>query len=144
MALHLHDRNVATQIAKRIRTLIARHDGGDVTTAARRLGRPIADVLHPESLIAGDEPTALDFLATVVRTYDADACWLIAGTRARNTSRLSTEAREAIVELLDELGDRLIDEVRRDHDGAPAARPASRTSRARNAQPTSDGAIPMA
>src|SRR5690349_22205731 len=117
MALHLTNRNVAHDIAERIRTLIARQDHGDVTAAARRLERPIADVYLPERVISsGDEPAALEFLATIVRTYDADACWLITGTDADGAAsdRLSAEARVTIVGLLEELSNRLIDEVRSD------------------------------
>jgi hypothetical protein len=120
MALHLTNRNVANEIAGRIRTLIARQDHGDVTVAARRLERPIADVYFPERVISSaNEPAALEFLATVVRTYETDACWLITGTSARSARNptLSSEARVAIVELLDELSDLLIDEVRHErHD----------------------------
>lgn len=115
MALHLTDRNVAHEIAARIRTLIARQDNGDITAAARRLERPIADVYFPERVIAsGDEPAAIEFLATVVRTYEADVCWLITGTSARSarTCPISSEDRGTIVELLDELSDLLLDEVR--------------------------------
>jgi len=115
MALHLTDHNVAHDIAARIRMLIARQDHGDVTAAARRLERPIADVYFPERVISsGDEPAAIDFLATVVRTYEADVCWLITGTTARSSGErtLSIEDRVTIVELLDELSDRLIDDVR--------------------------------
>jgi len=132
MSLHLTDRNVAHQIAKRIRRLIARQDDGDVTAAARRLDRPIADVYFPERLIASsDEPAALEFLATVVRTYEADAVWLITGTNARNAPIVTSEARVAIVEVLAELSDHLMDEVR-----------SERSSAAR--QPRSAGAIPIA
>ena len=116
MALHLTNFNVAHQIAGRIRALIARKDNGDVTAAARRLELPIADVYLPERVIcSNDEPAALEFLATVVRSYDADVCWLITGTTARNAQRatpFSDEARVTIVELLSELSDRLLDEVR--------------------------------
>ncbi len=115
MALHLTDRNVAHDIAARIRKLIARQDHGDVTAAARRLERPIADVYLPERVISsGDEPAVIDFLATVIRTYEADVCWLITGTTARSSGErtLSIEDRVTIVELLDELSDRLIDDVR--------------------------------
>ena len=71
MAVHLTDFNVAHQIAGRIRTLIARQDKGDVTAAARRLDLPIADVYLPERIIgSGNEPAALEFLATVVRSSD--------------------------------------------------------------------------
>ena len=123
MALQLTDRNVAHEIADRIRRLVARQDHGDVTAAARRLDRPIADVYLPERVIAcGDAPAALDFLATVVRTYEADACWLITGTSGRSARPISTEARGTIVELLDQLSDRLLDEVRSERkSGAPTA-----------------------
>ena len=118
MSLHLSDRNVAHEIAGRIRVLIARQDDGDVTIAARRLAHPIVDVCDPERLISSaNEPAAMKFLATVVRTYEADACWLITGTSSQTAlgHPLSTEARGTIVELLDELSDRLLDEARRDH-----------------------------
>lgn len=117
MALDLSNRNVAHQIAGRIRTLIARQDAGDVTAAARRLSRPIADMYLPERVISsGDEPAALEFLASVIRGYEADACWLITGSDTRTTSPLSAEARVTIVELLGEVGDRLLDEVRHEKD----------------------------
>ena len=116
MALHLTDRNVAHEIAERIRTLIARNDHGDITVAARRLDRPIAEVYLPERVMcSGNEPAAIDFLATVVRTYEADACWLITGSSSRssrNCKPMSREARGTIVELLDQLSERLLDEVR--------------------------------
>jgi hypothetical protein len=132
MSHHLTDRNVAHQIAKRIRRLIARQDDGDVTAAARRLDRPIADVYFPERLIASsDEPAAVDFLATVVRTYEADAVWLITGASARNAPIVTSEARVTIVEVLAELSDHLLDEVR-----------SERSAAAR--QPRSAGAIPIA
>ena len=124
MALHLSNRNVAHDIAERIRTLIARQDHGDITAAARRLERPIADVYFPERVISSaDEPAAIDFLATIVRTYEADVCWLITGASARSARRrpLSSEDRVTIVELLDELSDRLLDEVRHEqHAGRPS------------------------
>lgn len=120
MALHLTDRNVAHQIAERIRTLIARQDHGDVTAAARRLEVPIADVYTPERVISSaNEPAALDFLATVVRSYEADVCWLITGTTASNARfarPFSNAARVTIVELLGQVSDRLLDEVRTDRE----------------------------
>jgi hypothetical protein len=116
MALHLTDRTVAHEIAARIRTLIARNDDGDITVAARRLDRPIGDVYLPERVMcSGNEPAAIDFLATVVRVYETDACWLITGSSSRssrNRQPISREARGTIVELLDELSERLLDEVR--------------------------------
>ena len=115
MALHLSDSNVAHEIAGRIRTLIARQDEGDITAAARRLERPIADVYTLERVISsGDEPAAIEFLATVVRTYEADVCWLITGKSSRTprTDPLSSGARGTIVELLEELSELLITDVR--------------------------------
>ena len=121
MALHLTDRNVAHDIAERIRFLIARQVQGDVTAAARRLERPIADVYLPERVIASDnQPAALEFLATVVRSYEADVCWLITGTSARNIHSdrpLSSDARVTIVELVGELSEMLLDEVRNERTG---------------------------
>lgn len=124
MTLALTNFNVAHQIAGRIRSLIAQQDQGDVTAAARRLELPIADVYLPERVICSDEPAALEFLATVVRTYEADVCWLITGTTARNARNarpFSTEARVMIVELLGEVSDRLLHEVRSERD-APRQR----------------------
>lgn len=115
MALQLTDQNVAHEIAERIRLLIARQDDGDVTLAARRLERPIVDVYLPERVISsGNESAALEFLATIVRTYEADACWLITGTGADGAPAdpLTAEARGTIVELLQQLSNRLLDEVR--------------------------------
>jgi hypothetical protein len=113
MALHLTDHNVAHQIADRIRTLIARQDDGDITAAARRLDRSIADIYYPERLISsGDEPAAVEFLANVVRSYEADVFWLITGTTTRNRSGVTSEARVTIVEVLGELSDHLLDEAR--------------------------------
>ena len=67
--------------------------------------------------MAGLEPAELEpVLATLVRTYEADVCWLITGASARSARGrpLSSEDRLTIVELLDELSDRLLDEVRND------------------------------
>jgi hypothetical protein len=112
MAAILTDRNGAHTIAGRIRRLIARHDNGDVTVAAKRLSRPIADVYYPERLIAcGDGPTAVEFLAEVVRSYETDVVWLITGT-VGSSEQISTEARVTIVEVLDELSEHLLFEAR--------------------------------
>src|SRR5262245_13214773 len=113
MAAILNDRNVAHEIAGRIRHLIARQDEGDVTAAARRLARPIADVYSPERVIAcGDGAIAGEFLAEVVRTYDADVVWLITGSTSRSSTRVSSEVRVTIVEVLAELSDHLLDRAR--------------------------------
>jgi hypothetical protein len=116
MALHLTDRNVAHQIAERIRTLIARQDDGDVTAAARRVDRPIADMYFPERVIASaDQPAAVEFLATVVRSYEADAVWLITGVTTHDGPPVTSEARVTIVEVLGELSDTLLNEARHRH-----------------------------
>ena len=131
MAPILTDRNVAHQIAERIRTLIARNDDGDVTAAARRLDRPIADVYSPERVLSsGDELAAVEYLAHIVRSYEADAVWLITGGTPRDRVDMTTEARVVIVGVLGELGTNLIDEARR-------------KTIAGSSQPTSAGAIPI-
>lgn len=112
MAAILSDRNVAHEIAGRIRRLIARQDEGDVTVAARRLARPIADVCTPERVIASADAAAVEFLAEVVRTYEADAVWLITGRTSRSSARVSSEVRVTIVEVLAELSDHLLDAAR--------------------------------
>ena len=131
MALHLTDRTVAHEIAERIRRLIAKQDHGDITAAARRLDRPIADVYLPERVLSsGDEPAALDFLATVVRTYDADAVWLITGSNGHNAPMVTSEARVTIVEVLAELSDHLLDRVRSDRSDRSHRAPPQPVSRA--------------
>ena len=126
MAAILSDRNVAHEIAGRIRRLIARQDDGDITAAARRLARPIADVYSLERVIASvDGPSAVEFLAEVVRTYDADAVWLITGSTSRGSARVSVEVRVTIAEVLAELSDHLLDEAR-EHNGAISRGPISR------------------
>ncbi|HEX6052458.1 MAG TPA: hypothetical protein VFZ21_24510 [Gemmatimonadaceae bacterium] len=112
MALELTNHDVAHEIADRIRTLIARKDNGDVTAAARRMDRPIADLYLPERVLSSGDGAALDFLASIVRKYDADACWLITGLTAHDAAPLSVSERGAIVELLGEVSDRLIEQVR--------------------------------
>lgn len=138
MPLHLTDRNVAHQIAGRIRRLIARKDHGDVTAAARRLERPISDVCYLERVIASDDgPAALDFLATIVRSYEADAVWLITGSRTRNDRTVTTEAGVIIAGVLAELSDHLLDEVRSERELGPRiSRPALAPS------PSSDSRYP--
>jgi hypothetical protein len=112
MALELTNHNVAHEIADRIRTLIARNDEGDVIAAARRLDRPIADLYLPERVLASGEQAAIHFLASIVRNYDADACWLITGTTVGQPVPLSLGDRVAIVELIGEVSNRLIEQVR--------------------------------
>lgn len=112
MALELTNHNVAHEIADRIRTLIARKDDGDVTAAARRLDRPIADLYLPERVLSSGDEAALEFLASIVRNYDADACWLITGGTEHHATRLSVGERDTIVELLGEVSDNLIEQVR--------------------------------
>ena len=112
MALELSNHDVAHEIADRIRTLIARNDDGDVTAAARRLNRPIADLYLPERVLSSGDEVALEFLASIVRNYDADACWLITGSTAHHAARLSVGERDVIVGLLGEVSDNLIEQVR--------------------------------
>ena len=114
MALNLSNDAAPHQIANRIRTLIARQDAGDITAAARRLERPIEDVYHLERTLSADaEPAALDLLATVVRRYDADACWLLTGRDVSQADEFSSDVRGRLVHLLSAVSDRIIEEARR-------------------------------
>lgn len=119
--MDLTDHDVAHEIAERIRTLIARQDHGDVTAAARRLDRPIADVYLPERILASGGEPARDFLASIVRTYQADACWLITGFAPDSTGQISSDAGTTIAAVLGELSDRLLHEARHERTATSSA-----------------------
>lgn len=99
-------------IARRIRILIARQDQGDITAAARRLRIPVEDVYRLEDLLAREDPLArARLLATIVRRYDTDACWLLTGT-SNGLAELPPDTRIDIARLLSEIGNRIVDEYR--------------------------------
>ena len=100
-------------IARRIRILIARQDHGDITAAARRLRIPVEDVYRLEELLAREEPPArARLLATIVRRYDTDACWLLTGWDDGRLADLPPDTRIDIARLLSEIGNRIVDEYR--------------------------------
>ena len=100
-------------IARRIRVLIARQDHGDVTAAARRLRIPVEDVYRLEELLEHEEPPSrARLLATIVRRYDTDACWLLTGRENGGLADLPPEARLDVARLLSEIGNRIVDEYR--------------------------------
>ena len=92
---------VPEELAARVRSLIERHDGGDVSHAARRIGAREADL---RSILAAEttEPS-LAALSAIVRGYDVDTWWLISG-ESDSGSELPTERRVETLNLLSELG----------------------------------------
>lgn len=101
------------EIAKRVRILIARKDRGDITVAARRLELSIDDVFHLEKLLSADASRPrTTLLASIVRRYDADACWLLTGRKSSRLADLPPEARVEVAQLLSEIGNRIIAEYR--------------------------------
>jgi predicted trehalose synthase len=112
---------VPEELAARVRDLIDRSDGGDVSRAARRIGAREADL---RSILASEsgEPS-LAALSAIVRGYDVDTWWLISG-ESEATSQMPTERRVGTLNLLSELGATLT--LHRRLNVGPAHRPASR------------------
>src|ERR1051326_8674955 len=92
---------VPEELAARVRELVDRHDGGDVTRAARRLGAREADL----RAILGAETAkpSLAALSAIVRGYDVDTWWLLSGESLAGSS-LPAERRVGTLNLLSELG----------------------------------------
>ena len=100
-------------IARRIRILIARQDHGDITAAAKRLCIPVEDVYRLEELLTREEPPSrARLLATIVRRYDTDACWLLTGQDRGHMVDLPPDTRLLVARLLSEIGNRIVDEYR--------------------------------
>jgi hypothetical protein len=96
-------------VAHRIRALIAREDGGDVTAAARRLGLPVRDLCQVERALADDAPRPpFELLAMVAVGYGADACWLLTGIPSDRIRELSAAEIHPLAELLNAVGDRML------------------------------------
>ena len=113
-------RRGARQVARRVRALIARHDGGDVTRAASRLGLTVTDLFRLESRLAHDAPERLRVLAAVVRSYDVDACWLLTGKPASELSALAPAVRLEVADVLLAIGDQLLARYRTPGQGGDA------------------------
>lgn len=114
----------ASQIARRIRDLIASQDGGDVTSAAHRLDVPIEHICGLERLLTGHSgEDRLTLLTNVVRRYRADACWLLTGSDTDHVQELAPELRLHVVELLSAIAEQIVAEFWAER-GRVALRPA--------------------
>lgn len=92
---------VPEELADRVRELVDRHDGGDVSRAAKRIGAREADL---RAILAAETgKPSLAALSAIVRGYDVDTWWLISGEREAGSS-LPAERRVGTLNLLSELG----------------------------------------
>lgn len=92
---------IPEELATRVRSLIERHDGGDITRAARRIGARETDLRSIVEAESGEPSIAT--LSAIVRGYDVDTWWLISG-ESEAASQLPTERRVGTLNLLSELG----------------------------------------
>ena len=92
---------VPQELAARVRELVDRYDGGDVTRAAKRIGARETDLRA--ILAAQSAKPSLAALSAIVRGYDVDTWWLISGEREAG-SGLPAERRIGTLNLLSELG----------------------------------------
>ena len=105
---------VPEELAARVRELIERHDGGDVAQAARRIGTRECDL---RAIVNGDcNHPSLAALSAIVRGYDVDTWWLIAGEPEAGSS-LPLERRVGTLNLRYELGATLTMQRRLAHRG---------------------------
>ena len=92
---------VPEELAERVRDLVERRDAGDVTRAARRIGARESDL---RAILAGESSRpSIAALSAIVRGYDVDTWWLIAG-EAQPVEGLGAERRVDALNLLSELG----------------------------------------
>ena len=91
----------AQELAARVRELVDRVDGGDVSSAARRIGARESDLRAILSAQSGQ--LSLAALSAIVRGYDVDTWWLICG-ESEHGSDLPAERRVGTLNLLSELG----------------------------------------
>lgn len=93
--------------------IIAREDHGDLAAAARRLQLPLEDMQHLEDVLASETPRKRAvLLASVVRTYRTDACWLLTGSEATSLTELPPETRLEVAQLLSEIGTSILAQYR--------------------------------
>ena len=116
----------ADAIAWRIRQLIARHDGGDVSAAARRLGVPIRRVVRLERVLESrDSHAAQELLCDVVLRYQANAAWLLTGAEHVPGDGLPDDVRLWIARCLTRVANRVVDEARSRYAHGGTAGPAT-------------------
>ena len=102
-------RTTPRDIANRVRMLIANKDQGDLQTAARRLDLSMEEVQRLDEVLAREPPhRRVGLLASVVRTYQADACWLLTGQETTSITELPPEIRLEVAQLLSEIGSRIL------------------------------------
>lgn len=105
----------ADAIAARIRWLIARHDGGDVCAAARRLGVPVRQLVRLETTIeevgsaAGLRPGEL-LLCAAVRRYGVSSAWVLTGCEQPEPGALLADVRERLARLCLAVAARVVEE----------------------------------
>ena len=99
------------QIAKRIRRLIARKDGGDVTRAAHRLALPVSALCQLERILCDGEQSA-KLLASVIHRYGVDASWLLTGQESTRATELEPAVRRTIASLLADVSDQILADYR--------------------------------
>ncbi|HKW46888.1 MAG TPA: hypothetical protein VJN70_05565 [Gemmatimonadaceae bacterium] len=104
----------AKELATRVHELVDRFDGGDVVTAARRIGARESDL---RAILAAESGyPSLAALSAIVRGYDVDTWWLICG-ESEEGRELPAERRVGTLNLLSELGTTLT--LQRRLQGAP-------------------------
>ena len=102
-------RTTPRDIANRVRMLIANKDQGDLSAAAMRLELSMDEVQRLDEVLARDPPTRrAGLLASVIRTYQADACWLLTGQETASITDLPPEIRLEVAHLLSEIGSRIL------------------------------------
>lgn len=102
-------RTTPRDIANRIRMLIANNDQGDLSAAARRLALSVDEVQRLDEVLAREPPAGrAGLLAIIVRTYHADACWLLTGRETTSITELPPEIRLEVAQLLSEIGSRIL------------------------------------
>jgi hypothetical protein len=97
-----------SEIAKRIRALIARHDQGDVVRAAQRLALPVSTMCQLERFLAADSRARANLLASVIHRYGTEAVWLLTGQEGAHASELAPETRRTVTLLLSDVSDRIL------------------------------------
>jgi hypothetical protein len=116
------DPSSSREIAKRIRRLIARNDGGDVTRAAHRLALPVGALCQLERTLGENDSSAgTNLLASVIHRYGADASWLLTGQESTRAMELEPEVRRTIASLLTDVSDRILADYRSRQPGPEAA-----------------------
>ena len=97
----------AHHIATRLASLIRTEDAGVREHASRRLHVPPEEL---DRFLANESgPPRPEFLASIVRAYGADACWLITGERDIRAAHLAPEERAEVAELLLAVANVLLD-----------------------------------